>query len=674
MIRLVLLFLCSVVPLISAHAQVLIDYSGKAEEEFRAAVALYDSGQYREAVNRFDSILRTYPRGHRLTGAFVMKGKALFQLQENLEAAKTMKAFLSRFPASLYAPDAELVLGLVYNRIERHDEAMDMFLSAYRHLPPSAPPRLTAWIIGAMDSTVDNFLSTATLRQYLARSASVAERQYLWLKIASSEAAAENSVAAAIALDSLNLRYPGHPFAREAALLAIRIQSRSRVKLGALLPLMRNSEPSAAKEIGNEVYEGIAFAIEKYSKGLDRRVSVELETRDTERDTAAAIRAAEDLSADREVIGLIGPVFSTETFSAAAVANIRGIPLVTPTANTNGLASVGRYVFQANPDYDARGRAMARYAVKFRGMKTLAVLAPSDTYARYLAEGFVEEAGELGANVIATETYQRGASDLKPQLAKIRRAGMLQTADVRLSFSGSTRPTTLMKFVELGVPVRRLDSLMSNGGAISARSLLGDRARRLIDSLSIPITYDESQVDSLEYPVDGIDAIYVPISGAEEIGVVASQIIYFNFHTQILGSGEWDNYSELNANKRYCDGVIFESDSYPDTTSREFDIFKSRYAERFQQRPTKNTLYGYDVAELMLDLIRNGATTREALQRGLAGVQEFQTFHTKIGFGPERVNGWLTILQYAGDEIVRIDEINAVLGPKGGVDEGRKNR
>jgi ABC-type branched-subunit amino acid transport system substrate-binding protein len=655
-------------------AQVQIEYDEKAETAFHAAVALYDAGLYREAVSRFDQIIRDYPRGQRITAAFVMKGKALYHLQENLEAAKTMKAFISRFPGSTYVPDADLVLGLVYNRIDRHEEALDMFLLAYRLLPASAPFRLVRELRGVMDTTVENYISSSTLRQYLARSSSVAEREYLWLKIAESEAATENSVAAGIALDSLNHNYPGHPFSREAEILASRIGSQSRVKIGGLLPLMRNSEPSAAKEIGNEIYEGILFAFEQYGNEPDRRVSVEFEAEDTERDSAVAMRAVEILSADKEMIGLIGPVFSTTAMSAAAVANVRGIPLVTPTANADGIASTGKYVFQANPDYDARGRAMARYAVKIRGLNTLAVLTPTDTYARFVAEGFIDEAVNLGANVIASESYHHGSSDLTQQLAKIRRAGMLLTADARLSFSGATRPTTLMKFVELGVPISRLDSLMSVGGAVSARSLLGNRARRILDSLNIPVVYDESQIDSLEYPVNGIDGLYVPISTPEEIGIVSSQVVYYNFHTQILGSGEWNNFSELNANKRYCEGVSFETDSYIDTTKAEYLNFVKQFKGRFLKNPTKNTLYGYDAAKLLLSVIRNGATTREALQRGLSAVQNFQSLHAKIGFGPGRVNGWLTIMRYEGDEVIPVDEVNVSVGERGGRDEGGQVR
>jgi ABC-type branched-subunit amino acid transport system substrate-binding protein len=275
---------------------------------------------------------------------------------------------------------------------------------------------------------------------------------------------------------------------------------------------MRTSEPSAAKEVGNDVYDGVLFAVEQYEQTPGIRVNVTLETRDTEREPRLATKGAEELCDDKEVIGVIGPVFSTTVTSAAAVANARKVPLVTPTANAVGLASSGKYVFLANPDYDARGRAMARYAVVSRGFRTLAVLAPIDSYGKFLAEAFVREATRLGARVVATEWYQRGSSDLKQPLAKIRRAGAEAGEDARISFGGRTGQQTLLKLVHLGVSITRLDSLMSTGAAISAISLLGPRARFTLDSLGIPAMFDESRADSLEYPVDAIEALYVPIN------------------------------------------------------------------------------------------------------------------------------------------------------------------
>ena len=659
------LALCLLLAVGASHgvlgAQTRVEYSEAAERQFRAALTSYDAGTYRDAAARFDQLVREYPSSQRITAAFVMKGKALYHAGENLDAARTMKAFLTRFPASEYVPDAEHVIGLVYEKIERYEEATDMLLTALGDLRHEEPSKLGSAVVTSLDSTIDAHLRVSTLRQMLSRAAHPEVRAYLWLKVAEKEAADENSVGAGIALDSLTGRYRSVAYADRISALRGRVASQSSVKLGALLPLMRTSEPSAAKEVGNDVYDGVLFAVEQYEQTSGIRVNVTLETRDTEREPRLATKGAEELCDDKEVIGVIGPVFSTTVTSAAAVANAHKVPLVTPTANAVGLASSGKYVFLANPDYDARGRAMARYAVVSRGFRTLAVLAPIDSYGKFLAEAFVREATRLGARVVATEWYQRGSSDLKQPLAKIRRAGVEAGGDARISFGGRTGQQTLLKLVHLGVSIRRLDSLMSTGAAISAISLLGPRARFTLDSLGIPAMFDESRADSLEYPVDAIEALYVPINSAEEIGVVCSQIVYFNLQTQILGSGEWNNLAELNANRRYCSGVAFESDSDIDTTGGAYAAFVNGFVARFKKKPSRNTLYGYDTALLVLSLVKNGATTREALQRALADVKDFHTLHTKITLAGARGNSWLTIMKYEEDDLRKVEELDAGL-------------
>jgi ABC-type branched-subunit amino acid transport system substrate-binding protein len=636
-----------------------LQYSEAAEKLFTQGVALFSAERFKEAGDAFDTVIKEFPQSQRTTAAYLMKAKSLLQLNDEPAAVRVLTTFLTAFPTSSYIPDAYYTLGLVQVRLHLYDDAMQSFLTAWRGADPFATHgKLTADIQLAMEGLIDGQLSAESVRRLLADSRSDEERAFFWLKLGEKEIARGNVTAASTALDTLSSRYLSSHYAQRIASLRARIEQRSSVKLGALLPLMRRSEPSPMKEIGTEVYEGVQFAIEEYQKDPTAKVKVTLDVIDTERDPLLASRGVQDLTNDNDIIGIIGPVFSSTTSAAVGVANARGVPLVTPTANANGIAAVGPYIFQANPDYEARGKAMARYAVEVHGLKTLAVLAPSDTYGRFMAEAFVNEATRLHAHVVATEWYQRGTSDLKMQLSNIRRIGMMEAAEPLLSFAGKLNRSDLAKLIVLGVPAKTIDSLIEKGSDVGAISLLGPDARGKIDSLGITAHYPEPKVDSLEYPVLSIHGIYVPISSPEEVGIIASQIVYFNFQTQLLGSGEWNSFAELDANKRYCNGVIFESDNFIDPKDAGYGEFLNRFFERYKKRPSKNTLYGYDTAKLVLALIRGGVSTREGLRRALGEVREYQGFHSRMGFSSYRVNPWLFILQYSPDRIQRVDEIN----------------
>jgi hypothetical protein len=464
--------------------------------------------------------------------------------------------------------------------------------------------------------------------------------------------------AASIALDTLLSRYPGLPMQDRLGKLINSVAERSRVKIAALLPLMQRSDPSAMKEIGNDVYDGIVFAADQYASDPTHRVRVGIDVRDTERDPLKAGRLVRELARDPEIIGIVGPVFTMTTQAAAESAQSAAIPLVTPTATGNGIASAGHFAFQANPDFETRGRAMARYAVQSRGFSRLAVLAPNDGRGRAMAEAFIREATSLGARIIGTEWYPRGTSDLKSQLRSLRHAGMLDAADPLIPFTGRLKHADLLKLVDLGIPTRRLDSLMAKGNRVNATLLLGPQARVRLDSVKFPFIFEEPHLDSLEYPVNAIEGLYAPISGPEEIGVVSSQVVYFHFLTQVLGSMEWNNIAELDVNKRYCDAVVFESDSYLDTVVSTSSELEKTFFMRYHKKLSRNALYGFDCARLVLSLIMDGATTRTTLANALGHVMAFQGVHGKIGLYPHRVNSWLSILQYSGDQIQRLEEIN----------------
>jgi ABC-type branched-subunit amino acid transport system substrate-binding protein len=484
------------------------------------------------------------------------------------------------------------------------------------------------------------------------------QRGYLWLKIAEKNVKNASLAAAEAALDTIARDYPATPFPERIAGLRARIEQRGEVRIGVLLPLMKSSPESPAREIGVGLLNGIEFATEEYNSDPSVRVKVTLDVRDTERDPLATTRIVQELTANSGILAIVGPAFSNPALAAVGLANARGVPLITPTANSNGIASVGLNIFQANPDYETRGKAMARFAVQRLGHRTFAVLAPIDTYSKYMAESFMREALRLGARIVASEWYQRGASDFSMQLRNIRRTALADAGPPLIAFSGRMSREVVAGLVHLGVPVERVDSLLSQGAVVDAERLLGPRARFLMDSLGIEPRVTEVPVDSMESAVTSIDGFYVPIGMPEEIGAVASQIVYFNFETTLLGSGEWNSVPELDANKRYCTDVFFESDSYVDSSDPAYASFVDRYFRRYKDRPGRNTLYGYDTMSLILSVIRSGAAQRAHLARDLALVKEYKGLHSRIGFSGDRVNSWLRILKFDGERIVPVEEID----------------
>jgi ABC-type branched-subunit amino acid transport system substrate-binding protein len=497
------------------------------------------------------------------------------------------------------------------------------------------------------------------LHRLIAEAGSGPAKEFLLVKLGE-KLIEEGRIAAATAtLDSLEFMFPQPSFAERRVLLRKRLLEPRTLKIGVVLPLMRNYEAQGPKErdVGISLYEGIQLAFEEFRESGGASRPIVLEVKDTEREPARAAAVVKELCADPAVIGIIGPPFSGAAFAVAYHANTSRVPLLTPTANADGIAATGPYVFQANPDFTARAKAMARYAVQSLRLTRLGVLSPNEPNSRVMAQAFAAEAARLGAEVLPPEFYEPGSTNLGTQLISLRRRANDAGGEPFLLFGASLGKRETAQLARMGVAPRVLDSLVTTKAVVNAEQLLGEQARTLLDGAGIPYRAGDPHVDSIARPVTALHGLYCPIASPEEIGIVSSQVAYFNLQTKLLGSGEWNNERELNTHRRYCSGVVFESDSYTSPAEADYARFASRFVQRFGKRPNRNTLYGYDVATIVFQLLQRGALTREQLREALATMPSVQTLHGKVSFGTRRVNPWLHILEYTGTAVQRVGEV-----------------
>ncbi len=637
----------------AAISQQRIEYDDAAERRFMAAVQDFRSEKFREAHRQFQSIYSDFSLHQRTTAAYVMDGKALSRLGESQASNEVLGVFLEKFPASLYIGDARYTMGLNALREGDFDNALREFLWV---IDGDSDPSMTANAESLVQTIVEKMLPMTEVRQILREFSGRPSEDFVNYLLAEKSYAANDFRDARETLLVLVRKSPGSRYAGRARALLRLIEGGGRVKVGVLLPLFSRARDAALQHLGQEFLAGVRLAAVEHDSHPRSYTKVALEIRDTERDPVVASRVIQELVNDPEIVAIVGPIFSAEVFATAGVANAKGVPLITPTANANGIASVGPYIFQANPDYTRRGKAMAQYAIAKKGYRNIAVLAPIDAVGKYMAESFIEEAARLDATILATEWYGRGTTDLYPQFRSIREEGLMESVGGVLTFTGKLEEGLLEKLVSAGVPTELIDSLMEQEAEIGVRTLFGENGRRIADSLGLPVMYPELKLDSLHIPVTSIEAIYIPIANPDEIGIVSSQLVYYNIQTQILGTGDWNDLAELEANRRYVDGVIFTSDSYVEPEDSTYRDLLQRVLEIMNVRATNNTLFSYDTMRLLFSVVNNGAIARDQIAKSLAGVRKFRGLHAPISFS-ERVNSELHILQYKVGKIRSIDSI-----------------
>jgi ABC-type branched-subunit amino acid transport system substrate-binding protein len=450
---------------------------------------------------------------------------------------------------------------------------------------------------------------------------------------------------------------PKIKYVGEALSLLEQIEKRGGVKIGVALPLMLKDENPVTRALGIEFLQGIQLAVDEYNQTVS--VKIALDVRDTERNPSIAARQVADLCSDENVSAIIGPIISGEVFAAAGIANERGVPLITPTATANGIAAIGPFIFQANPDYDIRGRAAAAFAYNTLGARRFAVLAPTDAVGKQMADSFIAEVDTLNGEMIDVQWYSAGTNDMRMELTAMRRKALERFEVPTIDFGAKMKQSELNKFITWGVNQRILDSLIERRLMAPVTLLFGERGKLIADSLKLSTHLERMKYDSLEFPVTNIDAIFVPIASSEEIPIVSSQLKFFNIQAQVLGTGDWNDMTALDQNRQYTDRTMFTVDAYTNSSNDIYRTFVAKYRHANNDKPPgTNALFGYDVAKMIIQIISQGKTRRADVAAALAHVEEFEGLHSKISMSLNRVNACLTVLQYKNRQVLRIGEID----------------
>jgi len=265
---------------------------------------------------------------------------------------------------------------------------------------------------------------------------------------------------------------------------------------------------------------------------------------------------------------------------------------------------------------------------------------------------FTAEAKRLGATIVASETYDSSSDDLSKQFLAIRKAGL--SSEPQVSFERKVNKTLKRKMVMEGANPELLDSLIEAHGRISVNKLFGKNGLRKAEALNLKIIVPRKVSEqNTDVPATSIQALFAPVVASEDIGIIASQMTYYNIKTQLLGSSEWYDEAQLETQKRYCNGAIFCSDYYLD----EEDPSIIAMQQQLKKKPTNYTLFGYDAMKLVLSCIGDGATTREKLHESLSNTQNWHGLHSTITLKGGRVNRVIEILQYKNSDVKRVAEI-----------------
>lgn len=180
-----------------------------------------------------------------------------------------------------------------------------------------------------------------------------------------------------------------------------------------------------AAQYGNAVRNGAMLYIDQLNAngGINGKKVVVLEYDD--KGDGLEAKNALALAMDKGATAVIGAVLTAPSISLAEDTYEVNMPQISASATAAGLTvmedgSVRTNVFRSCFIDPFQGEKMADYAANKLGAKTVAVLYESGSdYSEGLMNAFVEKAGELGLQVVATEAFASGDKDFNAQMTNI---------------------------------------------------------------------------------------------------------------------------------------------------------------------------------------------------------------------------------------------------------------
>lgn len=175
---------------------------------------------------------------------------------------------------------------------------------------------------------------------------------------------------------------------------------------------------------GQSTDNGIKLAVEEFnSKGGIGGKKIKLITMDNSGKAEEAASVVTRLIEQEKVVALLGEVASSRSLAAAPIAQLKKIPMVTPSSTNPKVTEVGDYIFRTCFIDPFQGTVMAKFAAENLKFKKVAVFRDvKSDYSVGLADFFIQKYKELGGTIVVDVSYQSDDVDFKAQLTTIKSA------------------------------------------------------------------------------------------------------------------------------------------------------------------------------------------------------------------------------------------------------------
>ncbi|BCA54413.1 putative Extracellular ligand-binding receptor [Nitrospira sp. KM1] len=600
------------------------------------AKRLIDKGQSEEAITVLRRFLETAPKPDLLDDTYLLLSAALYEAQQYGEALKYLHTLQAEFPNSEVSDRGKLLLARTHAAMGNPDLAFPI-LTGIRTLSTDENSKrdavhisgelyiqkkeytraIQAWLdeislaseeqAGEIRTRINELLRASYDIKMLERVRDAYPRSYpgdvASVRLIELHAGRGEDHYAARQIQQFLSRYPSHPYAAKAeeilSSLQVRLKSHQFL-IAAVLPHGGKLGPFAS-----DVLTGVQLAVET-NGSLPGAPSIGLLVKDFEFDRPSSLEDLTDLLSNDQPIAVIGPLLSKNLPVLAELTERSHIPLLTPTATLPNVRRLGNSVFSTALTFQLQARRIATYATGEQGYRRFCILYPDTAYGREMANSFAHEIRLHDGEIIAAESYKEGESDISQQLKRMKAEDL--------------------KKYGLAVPVDP--------------AKLGGKTTKM---------------DKKILYTPGFDAVFIP-GRAADVGLIAAQLNFHDMRVPFLGSNGWNAPDFARTADQSIDGSVFVDGFFAESPNPNVQDFVERYKKRFQTSPTLFAMQGYDAARFVIEAIRKGASSGEAVRDFLVSQTDLPAVGGPAAFLPDgTLNRPLFLIQVKRGHFTQLD-------------------
>ena len=329
-------------------------------------------------------------------------------------------------------------------------------------------------------------------------------------------------------------------------------------------------------ELGNYMVQGVML----YADSLANKAIIRIV--DDRAEPSTALRKVKQALVQDSVIAVIGPLLSASAATVAAWMSERTphIPLITATATEDGIARMGKNIFQLNVSTAKLASSIAEYAMNCLQINEFAIMSPNNDYGLLMASEFQRTVERKGGVILAIQSYAEGMPDYQSEFKLL----------------------------------------------IDRKMVIDKRRSALSKEVKPPPANPRAkEEEDLNYP-----AVFIPSTNSKDAGLMVAQTLFNKLKVgHLLGSSGWYGKEFLLNAKKQAEGSVFSVALVSNDENKK--SFSEGFKRRWQKEPDENKIAGlsYDAIRI-INSVLNGET--ESLPTRILRKKEYSGVYGKIRF------------------------------------------